>query len=533
MSILLKNGKIYLEENRFTDALFIDCGRIISIGEEATAMRTPDEVYDLKGKTVLPGFNDAHLHLASVGEFLTACDLTSANSIDSLIDLGKKYLQNKPSTFLYGMGWNQDHFEFGERRLPNRWDLDQISKDIPIVYARTCGHLAVGNSKAIDLLRIDAETSINGGEIIRNESSIPTGVFTENAVKFLYTVLPPKTEQDWERHLKAGIEYAIENGITSVQSCDVLRNDIDIVFETLHKMKADGSLKLRYHHQFNFQNITDFEKYLETEFKNPNYDTDFLSRGTLKLFKDGSLGARTAHLSTPYCDSPGQMGVQALSDAELDRLCQLAAAHDIQVITHAIGDAAIQSVLDAYVKTFDERGNYLRHAIVHCQITSANQLEQIAEHNIPAIVQPIFIDYDTHIVNDRVGPALASTSYAFKTLSEKGVSVSFSTDAPVEDLNPFRNLYCAITRKPLNGAPIPLNEKEALSVSQAIDAYTLESAYAEFKETYKGRLKPGFYADLIVLDKDIFEIDPEEIPTVSVLKTMINGEWQLMGTKIQ
>lgn len=527
MSLLLKNGKIYIEENLFTDALWIEQGRIRALGNEAYAMGTPDESYDLKGKTVLPGFNDAHLHLASVGEFLTACTLNSAKSIDDLIDIGKRYLQENQVTSLYGMGWNQDHFTQGDKRIPNRWDLDRISKDIPIVYARTCGHLAVGNSKAVELLKITGETSINGGEILKDDLNIPTGVFTENAVKFLYSVLPEKTESDWETHLTAGIKYAIENGITSVQSCDVLRNDIDVVFKTLHQMKNNSALKLRYHHQFNFQNIADFEHYLETEFKNPNYDTDFLSKGTLKLFKDGSLGARTAHLKSPYVDDPTQSGVQALSDAELDSLCQLAAKHNIQVITHAIGDAAIESVINAYKKTFDVRGNHLRHSIVHCQITSAEQLDQMAKYKISAIVQPIFIDYDTHIVTSRVGIDLASTSYAFKTLADKGVSVSFSTDAPVEDLNPFRNMFCAITRRPLNGMPFPLNEKEAVSVSQAVDAYTLESAYVEFKEKTKGRLKPGYYADLIVLDRDIFEIDTDEIPTTVVLKTMINGVWYL------
>ncbi|MBM7561203.1 amidohydrolase [Fusibacter tunisiensis] len=527
MALLLTNGKIYVDRNVFTDSLLIKDDTIIAIGDAAKQEKSNSILYDLKGKTVIPGFNDCHLHLASVGEFLSACSLTQAKSIKHLIQIGKDYLKTHKMTALYGMGWNQDYFTDDHTRLPNRWDLDQISTEIPIVFARTCGHLAVGNSKALEILKVTPDTHIEGGEVLTDEAGMPNGIFTENAVKFIYTAIPPKSDADWEHNLTAGIEHALKNGITSVQSCDVLRNDIDAVFKALHQLNSKNSLKIRYHHQFNFQNMHDFDRYLKTEFNNPNYDTKKLSKGTLKLFKDGSLGARTAHLNAPYADAPETNGTQALSDEALNELCKCAAENGIQVITHAIGDGAIDSVIKAYEKTFDGGQNTLRHGIVHCQITSKSQLKKIAAHKIPVLVQPIFIDYDVQIVKQRVGPHLAATSYAFNTLTQLGTPIGFSTDAPVEDLNPFNNLYCAITRKPLTCNKGPLNPNEAMDIFDAIDAYTVGSAYIEFKEHFKGRLKPNFLADLIVLDQDLFTISKEDIPKIKVLKTMIGGQWVL------
>ncbi len=528
MKLILKNGKIYVEKNNFQEAVYIADGIIKETGTNEDILKnTADRIIDLHGKTVLPGLNDSHLHLAGVGEAMTSCNLTSAKSIEDTIETGRAFLNaNRDIPVLQGRGWNQDYFTAGEKRMLTRFDLDQVSNEIPVVYDRVCGHIAVGNTKALEILGVDENTAVDGGVIELGSDGKPNGVFQENAVQLIKSIIPEKDLQQREKEFLKAADYALSVGITSVQSCDVMNNDFKEVFRMIHGIYDNNKLKLRYYPQYNFQDIKMFEEYLKTELITGSYDEKFLSKGALKLFKDGSLGARTALMSQDYEDAPGTKGVAALSDQQMDDLCSLAAKHGITVVTHAIGDGAVESVINAYEKTMSEGKNSLRHGIVHCQITSPSQLKRIAELNIPVMYQPIFLDYDIQIVESRVGKELAATSYAFNTLQKLGAPISFGTDSPVEGCNPFPNIYCAVTRKRVNGTPeggfVP---SEKMSVEDAVDAYTMGSAFNEFKEGFKGRLKPGYVADLIVLDDDIFTIDQDKIKDIKVEKTMIDGEF--------
>ncbi len=527
MKTILKNGKIYVERSNFQEAMLIENGVIKQVGTNEEILKNDaDNIIELNGKTVLPGFNDSHMHLASIGEFMGACNLTSANSINDVIEIGKEFLKKNDSlTVLKGRGWNQDYFTSGERRLLTRADLDKISTEIPIVFSRVCGHVAVGNTKALEMLEVDENTTVDGGVIELGNDGKPNGIFNENAVGLLYSVIPDKDDDAREEDFLKAEEYALSLGITSVQSNDVSGNDFKNTFYILHRLYNNNKLKIRYNPQFNFQDIEDFKEYLSTEFKTGVYDGKYLSKGCLKLFKDGSLGARTALMLKDYEDAPDTKGVAALSDEQLQALCDLAAENGITVVTHAIGDGAIESVINAYEKTMRDGKNPLRHGIVHCQITSMEQLERIASLNIPVMYQPIFLDYDVQIVEDRVGKELASTSYAFNTLRKLGAPISFGSDSPVEDCNPFPNIYCAVTRQRINGEPKGgFTPSEKMSIEDAIDAYTIGSSFNEFKESFKGRLKPGYAADLIVLDSDIFSIEDSHIKDIRVEKTMINGE---------
>lgn len=528
MNTILKNGKIYVEKGNFQEAIFIKDGIIREVGKNEDILKNQaDKVIDLCGKTVLPGLNDSHIHILGTGEAMTTCNLTSAKSIEDVIELGKGFLKENPDIeALSGRGWNQDYFIHGEKRLLNRHDLDKISTEIPIVFFRVCGHVYTGNTKAIEILNIDENTRVDGGVIELGEDGKPNGVFNENAVNLIGSAIPSKSLEDVEKDFLTAADYALSVGITSIQSCDIDNNDTKDIFNLIHNIYDEGKTKLRYAHQYNFQNIDDFKKYLETEHLTGQYDEKFISKGCLKLFKDGSLGARTAVMLEDYNDAPGIRGVSALSDEQLQDLCDLATKHDIQVITHAIGDGAIESVIDAYEKTMVNGKNDLRHGIVHCQITNYEQLERISKLNIPVLYQPIFLDYDIQIAEDRVGKELASTSYAFNTLYKMGCPISFGTDAPVENCNPFPNIYCAVNRKRMDGSPSEgFYSDENMAVEDAIDAYTIGSAFNEFKEDFKGRLMKDYVADLIVLDKDIFSIDPLEIKDIKVEKTMINGDF--------
>ncbi|WP_317921570.1 amidohydrolase [Tepidimicrobium xylanilyticum] len=528
LATILINGKIYVEKNNFVEALLIEDGIIKQIGSNEEVLKNnANEIIDLGGKTVLPGFNDSHLHLIYVGAVMSCCNLNSAKSIDEIIQIGKEFLEkNEGITALYGRGWNQDYFISGEKRLLNRHDLDKISSEIPIIFDRVCGHVAVGNTRAIESLGIDGNTVVDGGTIELDEQGNPNGIFNENAVSLIKSAIPEKSNEDIEGEFLKAANYALSLGITSVQSCDVSNKEFKNMFKIIHNIYDNRKTKLRYGAQFNFQDIEDFREYLETEFKEGQYDEKFLSKGALKLFKDGSLGARTALMLKDYEDAAGIRGVEALTDEQLESLCNLATEHGIRVVTHAIGDGAIESVIKAYEKTMTDGENPLRHGIVHCQITSREQLERIARLNIPVMYQPIFLDYDLKIVEFRVGKELASTSYAFNTLYKLGAPISFGTDAPVEDCNPFPNIYCALTRKGLDGKPEGgFYPQERMELEDIIDAYTIGSAYNEFKENFKGRLKPGYVADLIVLDRDIFTIDESEIKDIKVEKTMVDGEF--------
>jgi len=531
LKTILKNGKIYVGKNNFQEAIFIENGVIKQVGtNEEIMLNSAHTTLDLDGKTVLPGLNDSHLHIASVGAFMTSCNLTSAKSIEDTIQIGKNFLkENKGIIAIHGNGWNQDCFISGEVRLLNKFDLDQISSDIPIVYERVCGHVSVGNSKALEVIGVDENTRVDGGEIELGSDGKPNGVFNENATRLIHSVIPRKNKSEIEKEFIKACEYALSVGITSVQSCDVSGNDFNFMFEIIHDIYDNKKTKLRYSAQNNFQDINSFKKYLETEYITGKYDEKFLSRGALKLFKDGSLGARTALMINDYNDSPGNKGVSALNDKQLQELCDLATANEIQVVTHAIGDGAVESVINTYEKTNKDSKNgknKLRHGIVHCQITNSEQLYRIAQLNINVMYQPIFLDYDLKIVESRVGKELSNTSYAFNTLNNLNVPISFGTDSPVEDCNPFPNIYCAVTRQDLNGNPSGgFNPNEKMVLKDVIDSYTIKSAYNEFKEDFKGRLKPGYVADLIILDRDIFTVDNSEIKDIKVEMTMVDGEF--------
>lgn len=527
MDKIYRNGKIYMEKGGFAQALLISDGIIKAVGKEDEVLKLEaDKIIDLEGKTVIPGFNDSHLHLVMTGENMSQCCLNDARSIEEVIALGKQFLLENPDlTVLVGKGWNQNQFDQGEKRLLTKADLDQISTQIPVIFDRVCIHVSSANSKAVKMLGAGKDTSIEGGEVLMGPDGTPNGIFTENGVGFLHSLIPARIEQDLERDFLKAMDYAVSVGITSVQSCDVMMSkDFARVFNVIGQIASDGRLKLRYAHQFNFPSITEFKEYLATEYHSSVYDGRMYSKGGLKLFKDGSLGGRTALLSRDYADAPGERGVEALSDEAMLEFCRLADQHQIQVITHAIGDAAIDQVLSVYEKVMPEGENPLRHGIVHNQITTRPQLEKIARLRIPVFSQPVFLLSDIPMIRDRVGQELEQTSYAFHTLYQLGAPVSLSSDAPVEDCNPFINLFAAVCRQRLDLTPeggyFP---QEKMSVEDALDAYTWGSAFNECKERFKGRLKAGYAADMVILDRDLFSIAPEQIKDIKVLETIVDG----------
>lgn len=533
MKTVLFNGKIYVEKEKFVEAVLIEDRKIKAIGtnDEILATSDIDEKIDCQGKTVIPGLNDSHMHMFSLGETMYQAKISGCKSIDEMIEICKKYIAENPDRVkngLYAQGWNQDLFEDSDR-MPNRFDLDKISTEIPIVLDRVCGHILATNTKAIEVLGLDGNSpQYNGGTFEIGEDGYPNGVFTENACNFAKDIIPrPDIEERRKMFIEAS-EYAAEHGVTTVQSNDLgtIVFDYPVYFKLFKDIYDSGEGIVRYRHQISFNTVDQFKEYINGELANGKYDEDSLIQlGPLKLFKDGSLGARTALLREDYNDDPGNRGLTWMNEEEMDEFCKVASEAGIQVATHVIGDAAIEQTIDSYEKTFGEEGNKLRHALIHCQITDKALLERIAKLGIVVSYQPIFLDYDMHVVENRCGKELSSTSYAFKTLGDLGGKIAYGTDCPVEDCNPFPNIYSAVTRKDSTGFPEGgFYPEECVDVYTAIDAYTEGSAYMEFMEGKKGRIKPGQLADIVVLDKDIFTCDPMEIRDILPVMTMIDGK---------
>ena len=532
--LALFNGKIYVEKGVFAQALWAEDGVIVGVGrnEDVPAEFHAYEVIDCGGKTVIPGLNDSHLHLIQIGTRLAQAPINQATSMDHLVEIVKDFAAKTPALTSKGIkaaGWNQDLFT-DEKRIPTRWDLDRISTEVPVVLSRVCGHVVSANSKVLEILGMDKVPGhVDGGTIEVDENGVPNGIFTEAANGLAHDTIPALTLEDAEQHFFVGANYALEHGITSVQSNDAGNSSYprDEVIDLLSRIYQEGRCPLRYRYQISFDSPEDLRNFVESGGykRDLGADSNKIAFGPIKLFKDGSLGGRTGTMRHEYLDDPGNYGVETTTDAEMDAFCKLADQYGLQVVTHVIGDKAIEDVVGNYERVLHEGKNPLRHALVHCQITDLPLLERIAKSDIAVMYQPIFLDYDMHAVIPRCGEELSSTSYAFKTLNDLGAHISYGTDSPVENCNPFPNIYSAVTRKDKNGWPEGgFFPQECVDVETAIDAYTIGSAYNEFREDCKGRLKPGFLADMVVLDTDIFTCDPMMIRDILPVMTIVDGQ---------
>lgn len=528
-STVIYNAKIYINKGHFEEALIVTGDRIAAVGSsEKMLSQAPAGAtrFNAAGRTIVPGFNDSHLHLQTLGQMLYDIQLLNTTSIKQVKEIARKWIaQHKPApgTVLHGMGWNQDYFT-DEKRLLTAQDLDEITTEYPLILERACAHILVCNSLALKMAGITPDTKpVEGGSIDVVDGKL-TGIIRENECNRILKLRPAPTVDELKAQLRAAMAHAAESGVTSVQTMDMRPRNWRDVLKAYSEIQVDEPT-LRIYHQHNFMAVEPYQEYLMEGYRT-GQGTVWNRMGPLKLFSDGSLGARTAWMRQPYADDPTTRGIPTLTQEEANRLVALANANGETVATHAIGDAAIEMMLNAYDAACPDHTNPHRNGVIHVQITDHALLERFKKSNILAQVQPIFLHYDTRIVEDRVGKDLAGTSYGFETLRKLGVHTSFGTDCPIEDLNPFNNLYCAITRQNLFGNPKGgFHPEECFEVQDAVDAYTTESAYAEFMEKEKGRLLPGYLADLVVLSQDIFTCDPNAIKDTVTQATMVGGRF--------
>ncbi len=454
----------------------------------------------------LPGFIDSHLHVLGLGYVSYNVDLTEIKSIEELKEKLDKF---KDRGIIIGRGWNQENFT--EKRMITKCDLNEISKDIPIVMTRVCGHVLTVNEKMLELAGIDKFTQqVSGGSF-----SYETGIFTEHALGLIYDKMPLPTEADLVKYLLTADKILIENGITSVASDDfaIFPLPYEQIINTIKKLYEQNLLHIKITEQVNlgYKRLKDF---ISKGYVNKSFGK--YRMGPLKILVDGSLGGKTAKLSQPYEGEPSNTGIATYTDDELFDLVYLADSNGMDVVIHAIGDAASLQAIKALMNSLEitKRKDH-HHAIIHAQLTNLEQIAMMKEWNIGAIVQPIFLNSDIQIIESRIG-SRQKESYLFKTMYDIGLTVGFSTDAPIEPVNPFLNIYSAMTRTSIKNPDLGVFlEKEKFEYDEALECY------------YKNNLR-FIYQDLLSSDDYIIVDRPfsgsESLLKMKVVKTVIDGE---------
>jgi len=511
------------------EAIAVRDGRIEAVGKtlDLEKLKGPQtQIVDLGGHFVMPGFDDAHVHLADAGTTKMSVDLTGVKSLDELRErVEKKVEESKPGDWIVGAGWDETLWPV--KVAPTRWDLDEVSNGFPVFLVRIDGHIAVANTRALQLGSITlASRDPQGGHIDRNENGEPTGILRETAQSALTDVIPKPTHQQQREALELALADLAEHGVTSAQDYSPNWENFQI-FEELEK---EGKLTARISEWLPFDDSV--EELSRKRNSHPASDL-MLHTGMLKGFMDGSLGSHTAAMLEPYSDDPKNSGIPRYDAAKLNEMTKERVNAGYQCGFHAIGDKGVQMALDAFAEAekaareahvkAPDGGDDFRMRIEHAQVTTPAQIAQFKQLKVIASMQPSHILTDMRWAQDRLGPKRAATSYAWLAFLNKGVTLAFGTDYPVEPVTPFRGLYAAIGRTSVDGKQQYFPDQR-LTIDQAIAAYTSGAAFAEFQEKEKGKLVTGMLADFVVLDRDVTATSPEKLLGTKVLRTVVGGK---------
>ncbi len=530
-------------------AIAVANGRVVAVGSDAEMLKlkaASTRVIDLNGAFAMPGFNDAHTHIAYAGQQHLTVDLTGSASLAEMQARIRAYVADPavaatPASWIKGGGW--DHTLWAGKKLPSKADLDAVTGAHPAVFERVDGHILVANSAALAAAGITAETpSPGGGQIDHDAAGEPTGILREDsAMAMVEGRIPPPSNDVRRRALEFSIADALAHGVTSVQDFSDWED-----FLVLEEMEHAHKLHLRVSEWLAF--ATPVAVLKERRASHPANDP-LLHIGFLKAFMDGSLGSRTAAMEDAYSDDPGNYGLLRYPDqAKLNQMAAERAAAGFQLGVHAIGDRANEVALDAFeaaeqvarmpgeapapkdpgaaiVEDVEPAANaaQFRFRIEHAQVVEADDFDRFARLGVIASMQPSHLLTDMNWAAARLGPKRVALSYTWKSFLDHKVTLAFGTDYPVESIDPFRGLYSAVTRQNEAGTQT-YQPQERISINEAIYAYTQASAFAEFRETEKGRLEAGFLADMVVLDRDPTKAAPQELLHTKVLRTVVGGE---------
>jgi len=493
------------------EAIAINDERIVAVGSNEAILGSKSKhikIIDCGNKTVVPGLVDSHVHMLEFGFLLQELNLRNTKSIKEMQkNLHEHAKKNSELEWILGGRWDEE--KYSERRYPTRWDLDAIIPDKPVFLTRVCGHLAVVNSAALKLARITRHTKVKGGIVDLDQATgEPNGILRDNAMDLVSKLLPKPDRKTYEKACILACQNAVKSGLTEVHW---LVNSAEEV-RVLQTMHSKGKLPLRIYLGIPVKMLDEMTCLgLVTGFGN-----DMLKVGFIKILADGSLGARTAALKKRYSDDPKKRGIMLYSQKRLREFILKAHTSGLQVGVHAIGDRAIENVIQAIREALEKvpRKDH-RHRIEHCSILNAELISEIKELGLIAAVQPHFVVSDTWTV-DRIGPERARWAYSFRTLIEKGIVVTSGSDCPVELINPLLGLWAAVKRED--------KPEESLTVEDALKTYTINAAHASFGESKKGTIEKGKYADLTILSEDITKIPRDKIRNVSVDMVIVNGK---------
>jgi len=521
-TLLLINGHIHTMERHQPEAPAVAVlgDTILAVGEDEDVLdlagpRT--EVIDLAGRAVYPGFIDSHIHLASYAQGLSQVRLQGARSLEEALHLVETKIEGLgPGQWVLGHGW--DHNEWLVPAFPTKEPLDRIAPNNPVALRRKDGHSLWVNSEALRLAGIHRDTpDPPGGCIDRDpETQEPTGLVRENAIELVAQKIPAPAAELEAAALEEAIAHAQQYGLTGIHDCEGSR-----AVRAFGELESSGRLGLRVYMLIPVEELGDAIRLgLATGFGNTN-----LRLGPVKIFADGSLGSQTALMLEPFQGQATNFGVAATSRGEICDLVRQAGEAGIAAAVHAIGDRAVRQVLDVYEATQDIwRPRRLRQRIEHVQLLHPADVPRLARLGVIASMQPLHATSDRDVA-DRLWGERCCYAYAWRSLLDAGTALAFGSDCPVETLDPLRGIHAAVTRKrveePDVGSWYP---QERISVPQAVHAYTLGAAYASGEDSVKGSLASGKLADMVVLDRDIFQIPPDEIPQAKVEMTVLGGQ---------
>ena len=510
------------------EALAVLNDRILAVGtrDEIMKLKGPEtKIVDLDGHFVMPGFNDAHMHLASAGLEKMNVNMVGVKTLDEFRErLRAKVEAAELGEWVVGEGWDETLWPV--KVPPTRWDLDEVSGKHPIYLERVDGHIGVANTRALQLASVTvASRNPDGGKIDRDDAGTPNGVLREKAQELVQSVIPKPTHEKRRRAIELALADLASHGITSAQDYSQWED-----FQIYEELEREGKLTARISEWLTFDDS--IEELNNKRNSHPASD-NMLHTGMLKGFMDGSLGSKTAALLEPYSDDPKNSGLPQYEAAKLNAMTKERVLAGYQIGFHAIGDKGVQMALDAFaeaekaakeskVKAADGGSDY-RLRVEHAQVTTPQQIQRFKDLKVIASMQPNHLLTDMNWAESRLGPKRAEHSYAWAEFLRHGVALAFGTDYPVEPVTPFRGIYSALTRTSEDGTR-SYYPAQKLNVEQTIAAYTTGAAFAEFSEKQKGKLEPDLLADFVVLDQDITAAPPPKILQTKVLRTVVGGK---------
>ena len=536
--MVLIGGNIYTVDaaRPKAEAIAIYKGRIVAVGSNASIQpHIGDEtrVVDLEGKFAMPGFIEGHAHFVGIGESQMMLNLHAAKSWDDIVkQVGEAAKTTPPGEWIVGRGWHQSKWDKAPEQnvegYPTDKTMNEVSPDHPVLLTHASGHMSFANGYAMRLAGVDSETSNpNGGEILKNESGKPIGVFRETAQGLISRI---KAQADNKRTPNEKAEYAqravelasqecIRKGITSFQDAGSSMATV----RSLRQFADEGKLGVRL-----WVMIRDSNQRMEgrlSQVKMIGYANEFLTVRALKRSIDGALGPHGAWLLAPYDDMPSSSGLNTATIESVTKTAELGIKNDFQVCVHAIGDRANREVLDIYEKLFESNPTNIprRWRIEHAQHLHPDDIPRFGKLGVIASMQAVHCTSDAVFVPKRLGMRRSKEgAYVWKSLMKSGAIETNGTDAPVEDVNPIDSFYASVTRRLSD--EITFFPEEAMTREEAIRSYTIDCAYAAFEETSKGSLVPGKLADIVVLSNDLINCKDEEIKSIKVLMTIVDGK---------